>query len=94
SFSKKTNNSKKDKKARLKIAKLHRKLKDTKRDFPHKLSSKIIRENQTTVLEDLHISRIVKNQKLSTAIYEKQPQKNPDIFKRKSKKIHSGAKSN
>ncbi|NEO58189.1 MAG: transposase [Okeania sp. SIO3B5] len=35
--------------------------KDTRTDFLHKLSTKIIRENQTVVLEDLNISGMVKN---------------------------------
>jgi len=35
------------------VAKFHGKLKDTRTDFLHKLSTEIIRENQTIVLEDL-----------------------------------------
>lgn len=34
----------------------------------HKLSTRIIRENQTIVLEDLAVSNLVKNRKLSRAI--------------------------
>ncbi len=68
SLSKKTKGSKRYEKARLKIAKFHAKLKDTRIDFLHKLSTKIIRENQTIVLEDLNISGMVKNRKLSRAI--------------------------
>ncbi|WP_363267636.1 RNA-guided endonuclease TnpB family protein [Okeania sp. SIO2B3] len=37
-------------------------------DFLHKLSTEIIRENQTIVLEDLNVSGMVKNRKLSKAI--------------------------
>ncbi|WP_287521064.1 MULTISPECIES: transposase [unclassified Okeania] len=55
-------------KARLRIAKFHPKLKDTRTDFLHKLSTEIIRENQTIILEDLNVSGLVKNRKLSTAI--------------------------
>ncbi len=36
-------------KARLRIAKFHGKLKDTRTDFLHKLSTEIIRENQTII---------------------------------------------
>ena len=43
-------------------------MKDTRTDFLDKLSTKIIRENQTIVLEDLNISGMVKNRKLSRAI--------------------------
>ncbi len=44
------------------------KLKDKRTDFLHKLSTEIIRENQTIVLEDLNVSGMVKNRKLSRAI--------------------------
>ncbi|WP_293134367.1 transposase [Okeania sp. SIO3I5] len=67
-MSKKTRGSKRYEKARLKIAKFHAKLKDTRTDFLHKLSTEIIRENQTIVLEDLNISGMVSNPKLSRAI--------------------------
>ncbi len=68
SLSQKTQGSKRYEKARLRIAKFHTKLKDTRTDFLHKLSTKIIRENQTVVLEDLNVSGMVKNRKLSRAI--------------------------
>ena len=55
-------------KARKQVAKVHGKIKDTRTDFLHKLSTKIIRENQTIVLEDLNVSGMVKNRKLSRAI--------------------------
>ncbi|NEO53123.1 MAG: IS200/IS605 family element transposase accessory protein TnpB [Okeania sp. SIO3B5] len=60
SLSKKTFGSKRYEKARLRVAKLHAKLKDTRTDFLHKLSTEIIRENQTIVLEDLNVSGMVK----------------------------------
>ncbi|NEP81654.1 MAG: IS200/IS605 family element transposase accessory protein TnpB [Okeania sp. SIO3B3] len=68
SLSNKTKGSKRYEKARVRIAKFHAKLKDTRTDFLHKLSTKIIRENQTVVLEDLNVSGMVKNRKLSRAI--------------------------
>lgn len=54
--------------ARKKLAKLHAKISDTRNDFLHKLSTKIIRENQTIVLEDLNVSGMIKNRKLARAI--------------------------
>ncbi|WRH68341.1 MAG: RNA-guided endonuclease TnpB family protein [Planktothrix sp. GU0601_MAG3] len=54
--------------ARKKLAKLHANISDTRNDFLHKLSTKIIRENQTIVLEDLNVSGMMKNRKLSRAI--------------------------
>lgn len=53
---------------RLKIAKLHNQIADTRKDFLHKLSTKIVTENQTIVLEDLNVSGMVRNRKLSRAI--------------------------
>ncbi len=60
--------SKRRNKTRLKIAKTHNQIADTRKDFLHKLSTKIVSENQTIVLEDLNVSGMVKNRKLSRAI--------------------------
>ncbi|WP_052331136.1 RNA-guided endonuclease InsQ/TnpB family protein [Planktothrix agardhii] len=67
-LSRKQNGSRRREVARKKLAKLHAKISDTRNDFLHKLSTKIIRENQTIVLEDLNVSGMVKNRKLSRAI--------------------------
>ncbi len=53
---------------RIRIAKLHNKIADTRQDFLHKLSTKIVNENQVIVLENLNVSGMVKNRKLSRAI--------------------------
>jgi putative transposase len=60
--------SKRRAKTRIKIAKLHNQIADTRKDFLHKLSTKIISENQTIVLEDLNVSGLVKNRKLARSI--------------------------
>ncbi|WP_367267896.1 RNA-guided endonuclease InsQ/TnpB family protein [Okeania sp. SIO2C9] len=60
SLSKKTRGTNRYEKARLRIAKFHAKLKDTRTDFLHKLSTEIINENQVIVLEDLNVSGMVK----------------------------------
>lgn len=62
-----SNNSNKD---RIKVAKLHEKITNQRKDFLHKLSSKLIRENQSIVIEDLKVSNMLKNRKLSKAIAE------------------------
>jgi putative transposase len=67
-LSRKQKGSKRREVARKKLAKLHAKVKDTRTDFLHKLSTKIISENQTIVLEDLNVSGMMKNRKLSRAI--------------------------
>ncbi|TAE10247.1 MAG: transposase [Oscillatoriales cyanobacterium] len=53
---------------RIKIAKLHNRIADTRQDFLHKLSTKIVNENQVIILEDLNVSGMVKNRKLASAI--------------------------
>ncbi|HLP90139.1 MAG TPA: transposase, partial [Nostocaceae cyanobacterium] len=53
---------------RLKIAKRHNEIADTRKDFLHKLSTKVVHENQVIVLEDLNVSGMVKNRKLSRII--------------------------
>jgi putative transposase len=60
--------SKRSHKTRIKIAKLHNQITDTRQDFLHKLSTKIISENQVIVLEDLNVSGMVKNRKLARSI--------------------------
>lgn len=55
-------------KTRIQIAKLHNQIADNRKDFLHKLSTKIVSENQTIVLEDLNVSGMVKNRKLARAI--------------------------
>jgi putative transposase len=55
-------------KARLKVAKVHAQITDARKDFLHKLTTQLVRENQTIVVEDLAIKNMVKNHKLSGAI--------------------------
>lgn len=55
-------------KMRVKVARLHEKIYNTRKNFLHELSSKIINENQVIVSEDLNVSGMVKNHKLAKAI--------------------------
>jgi putative transposase len=68
SISRKVKGSKRYQIARRKIARLHARIKDTRSDFLHKLSTKLVRENQVIVLEDLNVSGMVKNRRLARAI--------------------------
>lgn len=52
-------------KARVKVARIQEKIINTRHDFLHKLSSEIIRENQTICLEDLQVKNMVKNHHLA-----------------------------
>jgi putative transposase len=60
--------SKRREKKRLQIAKLHNKITDTRKDFLHKLSTRVVYENQVITLEDLNVAGMVKNRKLARAI--------------------------
>lgn len=55
-------------KARIRVAKVHARIADRRRDFLHKLSTRLVRENQTVVIEDLTVRNMVKNHSLARAI--------------------------
>jgi putative transposase len=67
-LSRKLKGSKRRERARKRVAKSHAKIKDTRTDFLHKTSTRIIRENQGIILEDLNTSGMVRNRRLSRAI--------------------------
>jgi putative transposase len=67
-LAKKKKGSKNRAKARLKVARLHKKIADRRRDYQHKLSTKIIRENQVVCIESLQVKNMVKNHSLAKAI--------------------------
>lgn len=67
-LSKAKSDSNRRKKRQLKLAKLHGKIKDQRTDFLHKLTTRLVRENQTLAIEDLNVCGLVKNRKLSRAI--------------------------
>lgn len=55
-------------KARIKVTKIHEKIVNARRDFLHKLSTKLIHENQVICLEDLQVKNMVKNHNLAKSI--------------------------
>ncbi|MBW8484536.1 RNA-guided endonuclease InsQ/TnpB family protein [Actinomadura parmotrematis] len=55
-------------KARRKAARAHARIADRRRDFLHKLTTRLVRENQTVVIEDLAVRNMVKNHGLARAI--------------------------
>ncbi len=65
---KKQKGSQNREKARRKVARIHARITDRRRDFLHKLSTRLIRENQTICIESLQVKHMVKNRKLSKAI--------------------------
>ena len=64
-YVKRSNNYKKQK---FKVAKIHEKIKNKRKDFQHKWSTKIVNENQVIVSEDLNVSGMLKNHKLAKSI--------------------------
>jgi len=65
---KKKKGSKNRAKARLKVARIQKKIADRRRDYQHKLSTRIIRENQVVCIESLQVKHMVKNHCLAKAI--------------------------
>ncbi|MBA2748323.1 MAG: IS200/IS605 family element transposase accessory protein TnpB [Tatlockia sp.] len=68
SLSRKQKGSNNRQKQRQKVAKVHAKITDSRKDFLHKLTTQLVRENQTVVVEDLAIKNMVKNHKLAQSI--------------------------
>lgn len=67
-LSKKQKGSKNRAKARRKVARIHARIADRRRDNLHKLSTRLVRENQTIVIEDLSVRNMVRNHSLARAI--------------------------
>ena len=58
----------KGKRTKQKLAKLHEKATNKRKDYLHKISTKLVRENQTICLENLNVSGMIKNHNLAQAI--------------------------
>lgn len=56
--------------ARMQVARLHARIGNIRRDWLHKLTTNLCRENQTVVIENLNIAGMVQNRKLALAILE------------------------
>lgn len=56
-------------KSRVKLARAHAHVADARRDFHHKLSTKIIRENQAVYVEDLAVSAMIRT-RLSKSVHD------------------------
>ncbi|WP_328564754.1 RNA-guided endonuclease TnpB family protein [Streptomyces coelicoflavus] len=55
-------------KARRRVARIYARIADRRRDGLHKLTTRLVRENQTIVIEDLTVRNMVKNHTLARAI--------------------------
>ena len=65
-----TKGSKNHKKQKLKVAIVHEKIKNQRKDFQHKISRRIVNENQVIVSEDLNVKGMLKNHKLAKSIQD------------------------
>ena len=55
-------------KARVKVARVQTRITDRRRDFLHKLTTRLARENQAVVIEDLNVRNMTRNHSLARAI--------------------------
>ena len=67
-LSRKQKGSKSRDKSRLKVAKVHNKIANCRSDFHHKLSRRIVNDNQVICVENLAVVNMVKNHKLAKTI--------------------------
>lgn len=68
SLSRKPNGSNNKNKARIKVAKIYEKVANQQKDFCHKLSTQLVKENDIICIEDLQVKNMIKNRKLARNI--------------------------
>jgi putative transposase len=69
-LAKKQRGSRNRDKGRRRVARIHARIADRRTDFLHKLSTRIIRENQTICIESLRVKAMVKHPTLAKAIHD------------------------
>ncbi len=67
-LSRKQKGSNRQKKARRIVARVHEGIANSRKDFQHKLSRKLVNENQVIIVENLAVKNMVKNHCLAKAI--------------------------
>jgi putative transposase len=67
-LSRKQRGSRNRSKTKFRVAKIHQKISDIRRDDLHKLSTRLVRENQTIAVEDLNVRGMMANHSLAGAI--------------------------
>jgi putative transposase len=55
-------------KQRIVVAKIHEKIANSRKDFLHKLTTNLVSQNDVICVEDLNVSGMLKNRKLSKAV--------------------------
>lgn len=69
SLSRKEKGSSNRNKARIKVARAHARVADARREFHHRLSTKLIRENQAVAVEDLAVKGLART-RLATSVHD------------------------
>ena len=69
-LSRKQKGSNNKNKVRLKLAKLNKKINDSKLNYLHEVTNTLINENQVICIEDLNVKGMVKNHRLAESISE------------------------
>jgi putative transposase len=69
-LARKEKGSKNRQKARLKVARVHARIADRRRDHLHKLTTRLVRETQTIVIEDLPVRNLLANHALARAVWD------------------------
>lgn len=67
-FSRKMPKSRNREKARIRVAKVHEHIVNIRKDFLHKVSTQIVRENQTIAVENLNVKGMLRNHRLAKSI--------------------------
>lgn len=67
-FAKKQKGSNRRERARIQLAKQYERVRNCRTNFIHQVTSRIVRENQTIIIEDLNIQGMVKNHNLAKSI--------------------------
>jgi putative transposase len=57
-------------KARKRVARIHQRITTVRKDFMHKITTQLCRENQAVVVEDLHVAGMLRNRRLSRALVD------------------------
>ncbi|MEV7275994.1 RNA-guided endonuclease TnpB family protein [Streptomyces sp. NPDC093111] len=69
-LAKKAEGSKNRAKARRRVARVHARIADRRRDFLHRLTTRLVRDNQTIVIEDLAVRNMSRNHSLARAVFD------------------------
>lgn len=67
-LSRRTKGGKNREKSKRRVARIHARVANVRKDFMHKVTTRLVRENQAVVIEDLNVAGMLKNHCLARAI--------------------------